>query len=106
MDLNKAIPIQSEEGDHFGFVLMASNEDSEGNCVFMVTPKESKSYDDSSFQFLSRFGVKESGEHNWKRIDSLVHIDLLSGEKAELDLEADTLTFVDGPKYKTKNKKS
>lgn len=91
--MDKAIPIQSKDGAHFGFVLFAGNDGDDGECVFMPVPKDPASYENPDFRFLCQFGAKESGEHKWKKKEEIVSIDLTTGDKAALDLSAKTLVF-------------
>jgi hypothetical protein len=78
--MDKAIPIQSESGAHFGFLLLAGNEGDHGECV--------------------RFGAKESGEHRWKKVGDAVSIDLTTGDVAVMDLSARTLIFNSEVRFK------
>ena len=91
--MDKAIPIQSREGAHFGFMLIAGNEGSEGECVFMPVPKDPAAFENPDFLFLRQFGAKECGEHKWCKDGNVVSIELTTGDRASMDLSARSLVF-------------
>lgn len=91
--MDKAILIQSAEGTHFGFMLVAGNEGSAGECVFMPLPKDAAAFENPDFLFLRQFGAKESGEHKWRKDGDVVTITLTTGDQASMDLARKSLVF-------------
>ena len=99
-----AIPIQSTNGAHFGFVLLAGNETPQGECVFMPVPKDPESLTDPNFIFLRRLGAKESGEHKWKRNGDVVSIELTTGDSGVMNLVWESLIFNGSVHFRIKSK--
>ena len=61
-----AIVLQSNEKEHIGFTLFHPYfAASEGDCVFVIAPKDPDLYD--SNEVVTLLKIKERGEHQWLR---------------------------------------
>ncbi len=62
----KAIVLQTSDQEHVGFTLFHPDFGaSEGDCVFVVVPKDAGLYDSKEVSIL--LDIKEAGEHQWVR---------------------------------------
>ncbi len=62
----KAIVLQTSDQEHIGFTLFHPDFGaSEGDCVFVIAPKDADLYDSKEVSIL--LDIKESGEHQWAR---------------------------------------
>ena len=62
----KAIVLQNSNKEHIGFTLFHPDFGaSEGDCVFVVVPKNADLYDSKEVSIL--LDIKDAGEHQWVR---------------------------------------
>ena len=68
MEIPKSLNLWSSNGDHAGFMLIASESNSTtGECVFMLTPVSAKGIDSSLGIVVSE--LKSAGEHKLRILE-------------------------------------
>lgn len=71
----KAIVLQTSDEQHIGFTLFHPDFGaSEGDCVFVVVPKNADLFDSKEVSIL--LDIKEVGEHQWVRTGDEVVVSL------------------------------
>jgi len=90
------IVIQTEKGDLVGFILLANlsapaGGNQSGDCIFSITPKESRLWDLDLVKQLQAYGPRESGEFQFRMtVSQATRILAINGRakgKADLLLE-------------------